>query len=146
MGIGTGMLTGDFIGMIGAAVVSTGLVVVVVVVVGVSVIGGVVGAVVVVIATNDGSDDGSIMNTGDVNGLLLVGIMGDMVPQLVLHPNTSAMQSPNSFPVRSQVGQQSRMVQTEFKLSQDVKTTLVVSESSLVQSVEQRVVLPVVPS
>jgi hypothetical protein len=68
----------------------------------------------------------------------VVGTTGDKVPQLVLHPNTSAMQSPSSFPVRSQVGQQFTMAHTESMSLQDVRTSLSAVESVFVQSVEQR--------
>lgn len=61
-----------------------------------------------------------------------------MVPQLEVHPNTSAMQSPRSFPVRSQVGQHVTMAHTELMLLQDVRTRSSAVELVSVQSVEQR--------
>lgn len=61
-----------------------------------------------------------------------------MVPQLESHPNTSAIQSPSSFPVRSHVGQQVTMAHTESMLLQDLRTRLSAVELVSVQSVEQR--------
>ena len=102
----------------------------------------------VVVAVMDGTGDGTngdcdgdtsvVGNSGAVKGGLVVGTVGDMVPQLEAHPNTSAMQSPSNFPVRSQVGQQLTMAHTESMLLQDFRTSLSAVELVSVQVVEQR--------